>query len=62
MGVDPGFPKAGAKVIWDVVPTVLLGGKVFGRRSGRSDWMAGKVRGGRGRVRGGGGTAVSAML
>lgn len=49
MGVDPGFPEAGAKAIWDVVQTALLGGEVLGRRSGRSDWMAGEVKGGKGR-------------
>lgn len=49
VGVDPGFPELGAKAIWDVVPTALLGGEVFGRRSGRSDWMAGEVKGGEGK-------------
>lgn len=46
MGVDPGFPETGAEALWDVVLTALLGGEVFGRRSGRSDWMAGEAKGG----------------
>lgn len=49
MGVDPDFPEAGAKAICDVVPTALLSAEVFGRRSGRSDWMAGEVKGGGGK-------------
>lgn len=49
MGVDAGFPKAGPKAIGDVVPTAMPGGEVFGRRSGRSDWMAGEVKGGEGK-------------
>lgn len=49
MGADSGIPEAGAKTIWDVVPTELLGGEDFGRRSGRSDWMAGEEKGGEGK-------------
>lgn len=46
MGTDPGFPEEEEEKVVSVVlptalPTALLGGKVFGRRSGRPDCMTG---------------------
>ncbi|TNN63799.1 hypothetical protein EYF80_026001 [Liparis tanakae] len=41
VGTDPGFPEEEEKVVSVALPTALLGGKVFGRRSGRPDCMTG---------------------
>lgn len=41
MGANPGFPKEETTVFPVVLPTVLVGDKVFGRRSGRPDCMTG---------------------
>lgn len=41
MGANPGFPKEEMTAVSVVLPKVLLGGKVFGRRSGRPDCMTG---------------------
>lgn len=43
MGANPGFPKEEEekeKVFSVALPTAPLGGKVFGRRSGRPNCMA----------------------
>lgn len=40
MGANPGFPKE-EKAVSAKLPTASLGGKVFGRRSGRPDCITG---------------------
>lgn len=40
VGANPGISKEGTAAVSVVLPTVSLGGKVFGRRSGRPDCMA----------------------
>ncbi len=41
MGANPGFPKEGEAAVSVALPTALLSGTVFGRRSGRPDCKTG---------------------